>query len=114
MKISEIFKEARGSKGLTLRDVEKETGISNAYLSQLENGKISCPSFKVMVKLCELYEIPMNTFLPKRDNDTDQYTTLNFYNSMLTELEKDLLVDYARFLIFKRSHSQTPQPEQSK
>ena len=34
----------RRSKGLSLRAVEAETGISNAYLSQLETGKIREPS----------------------------------------------------------------------
>jgi DNA-binding Xre family transcriptional regulator len=49
------FKELRNKNGFTLRDVEEKTGISNAYLSQLENGKIKRPSFEVMETLNKFY-----------------------------------------------------------
>lgn len=40
----EYWKSLRVEKGLTLRQVEDATGISNGYLSQLENDKIKRPS----------------------------------------------------------------------
>lgn len=49
------WKLLRKKMGLTLRQVEEKTGISNAYLSQLENGKIKKPSFKIVSKLFELF-----------------------------------------------------------
>jgi transcriptional regulator with XRE-family HTH domain len=49
------FKSMRKSKGLTLRKVEEITGISNAYLSQLETGKIKQPSYTTVVTLLMLY-----------------------------------------------------------
>lgn len=49
------FKIRRIKLGMTLRQVEELTGISNAYLSQLENGKIKKPSFDVVEKLNKLY-----------------------------------------------------------
>jgi DNA-binding Xre family transcriptional regulator len=49
------FKQLRKQKGLTLREVEDITGISNAYLSQLETGKIKSPVYNVVRQLCELY-----------------------------------------------------------
>ena len=48
----------------TLREVEEKTGISNAYLSQLECGKIDNPSYKLVRNLYFLYngiEFPKNT-----------------------------------------------------
>ena len=51
------FKEWRVYRDLTLREVEVATGISNAYLSQLETGKIKKPSFEVVAKLCIIYKI---------------------------------------------------------
>jgi transcriptional regulator with XRE-family HTH domain len=45
----------RKTKGLTLRKVEEITGISNAYLSQLETGKIKQPSYTTVVTLIMLY-----------------------------------------------------------
>ena len=49
------FREYRHKAAMTLRDVELKTGISNAYLSQLETGKIKKPSFEVISKLYYLY-----------------------------------------------------------
>lgn len=49
------FKVRRKKAGLTLRFVEDKTGVSNAYLSQLETGKITNPSLAVVVKLHNLY-----------------------------------------------------------
>ena len=49
------LREVRKNSGLTLREVEEQTGISNAYLSQLENGKIEHPSFNVLNTLNDLY-----------------------------------------------------------
>ena len=34
----------REAKNMTLRDVEKLADVSNAYLSQLESGKVKQPS----------------------------------------------------------------------
>lgn len=49
------FKTLRENTGITLREVEKETGISNAYLSQLENGKIKKPSYEIVMTLVNFY-----------------------------------------------------------
>jgi len=49
------FNKMRKAKGLTLREVEKSTGISNAYLSKLETGKIKSPGYNVVKALLELY-----------------------------------------------------------
>jgi len=52
-----IFKTLREIKGVTLREVEKTTGLSNAYISQFETGKIANPSFQAVSLLCEYYGI---------------------------------------------------------
>jgi len=49
------FKSLRKKAGYTLRKVEELTGISNPYLSQLENGKVLRPSYEVVTKLQKLY-----------------------------------------------------------
>ena len=53
------FKEWRVMRDFTLRQVEKQTGISNCYLSQLETGKVNKPSFDVVVKLLRLYLVEL-------------------------------------------------------
>ena len=45
------LKSLRKKRKLTLRDVENLTGISNAYLSQLETGKITNPGYDIVRKL---------------------------------------------------------------
>ena len=49
------LRAARERAGLTLREVEERTGISNAYLSQIESGRIKEPSPRILHRLAELY-----------------------------------------------------------
>jgi hypothetical protein len=51
----EYFKKLRVTSGLTLRQTEDATGISNSYLSQFENGKIRKPSHHVITTLLNWY-----------------------------------------------------------
>lgn len=50
------LKRLRGDR--SLREVEKATKISNAYISQIENGKIDEPSPRILYKLAEYYDVP--------------------------------------------------------
>ena len=74
MKWYNILKSARISKELSLREVEGKTGISNAYVSQLENGKIKDPSFFKMLRLLFLYEISVRDM---EDKQTEITTIIN-------------------------------------
>ena len=56
-KLQSILKQARQVKGVSLRDVEKATDISNAYLSQLEGGTAKEPSPRILHKLAVYYGI---------------------------------------------------------
>jgi transcriptional regulator with XRE-family HTH domain len=56
-KLGEILTERRKLKGLTLRDVEKATKVSNGYLNLLEQGKIAQPSPNILYKLAEFYGV---------------------------------------------------------
>src|SRR5215471_10580016 len=55
--LGEYLKTARESRRLTLRAVEGATGISNAYLSQLEGGKVREPSPQILFKLSKVYGV---------------------------------------------------------
>ena len=61
--LGKVLTSARERKALTLRDVERATGVSNAYLSQLENDRIKAPSPNVLYKLAELYGVPYAAFM---------------------------------------------------
>lgn len=51
------LKDLRISRNLTLRQVEQATGISNSYLSQLETGKITNPSYHLIKLLLDYYYV---------------------------------------------------------
>jgi transcriptional regulator with XRE-family HTH domain len=53
MRLGELILVARECKGLTLRELEKQTGISNALLSQIETGHIKNPSWRNVVKIAK-------------------------------------------------------------
>lgn len=91
--IGERFKTIRTAKGLTLREVEKATGISNAYLSQLENGGIKKPSYVVVKQLSEYYGIKTDL------GDMDELTMLI---STMTDLEVANLTLFAKFILNSR------------
>lgn len=48
----------REKVNLSQKDVEEATGVSGAYLSQLENNKVRKPSPFILHKLASLYEVP--------------------------------------------------------
>src|SRR5690606_39507584 len=61
--IGKILKEARELKRISLREVEAQSGISNGYLSQLENDKIKKPSANTLYKLSELFNIDFDDLM---------------------------------------------------
>jgi transcriptional regulator with XRE-family HTH domain len=65
--LGELLGDLRSAKGLSLRQVEEATdrGVSNAYLSQLEKGKIQQPSPSVLHQLAEVYAVPYEALMEK-------------------------------------------------
>ena len=61
--LAEQLKKLRRLHGASLRDVQKATGISNAYLSQLERGKASNPSPAKLYRLAEYYDVPYESLM---------------------------------------------------
>lgn len=106
----EGLKTARELHNLSLREVEEATGISNAYLSQLENDKIKKPSPHFLHKLAALYDIGyellMETAGYVQRKKTDGPKTLAgaalFSQEKLTPEEEEKLAEYLAFLRRKR------------
>lgn len=61
--LAELLVDARRVKGVSLREVERNTGISNAYLSQIETGTIQEPSPHKLHALAEYYGIEYDTLM---------------------------------------------------
>lgn len=107
-----FLRSARNAKGLTLRAVEEAAGVSNAYLSQLESGKIARPSPATLHKLCLLYEASYVQAmqlaghpLPAESEEQESavHHRLSSRLGQITSAEEDALAEYLEFL---RSRSQ--------
>ena len=97
---------ARKNKELSLRQVEQETGISNAYLSQIETGKIKQPSPNILYKLSELYDVPYNTLLELVGYPVPKTSDSNSHSHSrigpVSPEEEEELIEYLSFLRSKR------------
>ncbi len=61
----DYFRALREAKNMTLREVEKQADVSNAYLSQLESGKVKQPSPLTLHKLSEIYGVSYDLLMEK-------------------------------------------------
>lgn len=112
-----LLSDLRKAKGLSLREVEEGTGkaVSNAYLSQLENGRIRKPSPNVLHALAGVYAVPYETlmekagYLPPSEGKTDgrRRRLAAFAIDDLTVDEEAELLKYLAFLR-SRDPSATP------
>lgn len=106
--LGSLLKQCREEKRLTLRDVENETDISNAYLSQLEGDKIKKPSPVILDKLSNLYQIQYSILMKLAGYpvpDTTEQSPLYARIGETTKEEEDALVEYLEFLRAKRNRS---------
>jgi transcriptional regulator with XRE-family HTH domain len=102
-----VLGDLRKAKGLSLRDVEGATNkaVSNAYLSQLENGKIKKPSPNVLHSLSGVYAVPYEALMEKAgyllpsEGGVSRPTRLAaFAIDDLTAEEEEELLKYLAFL----------------
>lgn len=110
-RLGDYLRAARQVGGLSLRQVEGRTGVSNAYLSQLEGGKIKRPAPAVLQKLCDLYSVSYATSLqlaghPVPDIVKGEAPELSFARriGVVSEDEADSLVEYLAFLRSRKEH----------
>jgi transcriptional regulator with XRE-family HTH domain len=101
------LRRIRKNLNLTLRAVEEKTGISNAYLSQLENNKIFCPSPKVLYKLAECYQVSYEYLMKLAGYPTTekkQMPAFRISSSLddLTPEEKEKVLEFIQFLKSRR------------
>jgi len=61
----EYLKGLREKQRLSLRDVEKDSGVSNAYIAQIERGDRPAPSPEILKKLAPVYNVTVQELLEK-------------------------------------------------
>jgi len=112
--LGSYLKQVRKDKNLTLRAVEEKTEVSNAYLSQLETGKINNPSPVVLHKLADCYKIPYERLMELAGYPVPETATMEkeklqspaFRSSSgfddLTKEEKERVMEFIQFLRSRR------------
>lgn len=115
--LGRTLKKTREIASLTLREVEISTGISNAYLSQLENDKIKKPSANILYKLASVYKIDLNVLLvaagiiEKSDQKPEGKSLLEreiaFYKDELSSEEEEEIVRFIKFIRYKNKNGST-------
>ncbi len=109
------LRSIRHLRGLSLRQVEQRTEISNAYLSQLETGAADNPSPRVLHKLAEAYDVPYESlmrtagFLVPQKKSTSGHSKKSvtalqaaLMSVELTEEEEEQVAKYIEFLRLQR------------
>jgi transcriptional regulator with XRE-family HTH domain len=112
--------DVRQVSKMSLREVEEASGVSNAYVSQLETGKITKPSPDILHKLSEAYgaRLPRNSpvacsfqkmmelaghILPdKKQSGARRGRLPTFAKEELTEEEEAELLKYLAFIRMRK------------
>ncbi len=108
-----FIKKARLDRNMSLRDVEEATGkeVSNAYLSQLEGGKITRPSPHILYALSSALGVAYETLMeragyivPKGDRakGAKHGRAATFSIDNLSAEEETALLDYLNYIRTKR------------
>lgn len=112
-KLAEELKRIREIKDVSLREVEKDTGISNAYLSQLERGEAKNPSPDILYKIAEYYSVSYVSLMEaagyldkSKDKQDKSIKPIAIHAALmsqeLTTEENKLVVEYIKFLRSRR------------
>ena len=97
----------RAASGLSLREVEQATEkvVSNAYLSQLEKGKVNKPSPNILHALAVVYGTSYEDLMSKAGYFTSEpahVKAATFSVSNVSQEEQKALLDYLAFLRHQR------------
>jgi transcriptional regulator with XRE-family HTH domain len=105
----------QGARGPFLRQLEQATdrAVSNAYLSQLETGKIRKPSPSVLHSLARIYAVPCEALmekagylLPAEGSSPGSRRRLAIF--AIDDLTAGEEAELLKYLAFIRSRNRTP------
>ncbi|MFD2265409.1 helix-turn-helix domain-containing protein [Lacibacterium aquatile] len=111
--LGQVIRKARMDLQLSQRQVEEKTGkeVSNAYLSQLESGKISKPSPQILYALAGALEVSYEGLMERagyvapssqRADENKHGRAATFAVENLTAEEENALLDYLAYLRSKK------------
>jgi transcriptional regulator with XRE-family HTH domain len=124
--LGEFIREQRSGSQISLRELAKQAGISNPYLSQIERG-LRKPSAEILQQIAKALRISAETLyvhagLLERDTEVDGVRTDGALgvtpaavaaDEHLTERQKQILLEiYHAFRRENESRTATPEPSQ--
>jgi HTH-type transcriptional regulator, competence development regulator len=103
----------REDRGMTLRGVEEATEkeVSNAYLSQIEKGRVKKPDPNILHSLSEIYGISYENLMVRagyivanasREDSQTHGRVATFAEHALTKDEESELLEYLKFMRKRR------------
>lgn len=105
-----ILKEARSTRGWSLRDAEAKTGISNGYLYLLEQSRINDPSPRKLMQLANAYALEYQVLMLEagylqtgRRSHRERSTTGIALSSAIKDMNEAELREVQKFVKFIRS-----------
>lgn len=111
-----LLAKRRGNLKLSLREVERRTGIHNAHLSQIETGAIERPDPGLLWELAELYQLDFRRLMklaghvkPGRENATKRMQA-EFAFRAINELpakDREAVIEYLRRIRAKHSDDES-------
>src|SRR5208283_2079248 len=112
--LADTLRTLREYRGLSLRAVQDRTGVSNAYLSQIERGKRGTPTLGLLEKLAKVYgsSVPqllgeVEKSLPSKSGIVKLTTDAAYVGATFEKLSDDrqkLLLDYLKYLEASQSN----------
>lgn len=73
MSLATTLRTLRAERKLTLQEVADKLGVSKPHVWELEKGKSKNPSAETLVKLSDLFRVPIDTLL---NNNVDSSESL--------------------------------------
>lgn len=104
--IGAYLKSLRDIKGISLREVERKAGVSNAVLSQIESGQVKQPSPGTLFKLAGIYGVPYEDLMQRAGYPVqarqvgEPQSAQSVFNRFgtISQDEEQQLLDYLAFL----------------
>lgn len=90
--IGEVLRKMRGIYGYSASEMSKNIGISNSYLSEIENGKKE-PSLELLEKYADIFGIKVSSLMLMSENVTSKDKWIELVKKMMTNLVNVLSSD---------------------
>ncbi|HXG36888.1 MAG TPA: helix-turn-helix transcriptional regulator [Dehalococcoidia bacterium] len=89
MGLGETIRKQREDMGLSQAQLASAAGLSQGYLSQIENSEVANPSAAVLFRLAQALHLDPRSLLP--DSAADYYALGGDFEKFETPIDPDLL-----------------------